>query len=234
MAVAEQAKQLVEDIGLLIDYGVDSGGEQAKKLVAEYCRSILVLKLLKNHYSILPEAREDAVIKVSKLQYKDGIYLFVVATDHHAYLYLCSQDRVVFIGEYLSEMETEVLTFFEYSSQKEFRESCPPVEKLAEYPKTGGEETNTCPVCGVEGGEYHLLGCVVEVCPWCEGQLASCNCRFELLDVDEIEDEDQLEAFADLLHDKGRIVFSKEQSPAYPGTSKGVDRAGNKIKKERP
>lgn len=72
-------------------------------------------------------------------------------------------------------------------------------------------------------GEEHLLGCVVEVCPWCEGQLNSCNCRFEQLEVDELLDEEQLEKFEDLLNAKGRVPFVKGHKPAYPGTSDGLD-----------
>jgi hypothetical protein len=34
-----------------------------------------------------------------------------------------------------------------------------------------------CPACGAKAGDYHVLGCDVEQCPYCGGQLISCDCR---------------------------------------------------------
>ncbi|PIE35201.1 hypothetical protein CSA56_05145 [candidate division KSB3 bacterium] len=75
----------------------------------------------------------------------------------------------------------------------------------------------------MEEGEYHLLGCVIEICPWCDSQLHSCNCRFEKLETEEIESEEQLKNLLDLLEEKGRIAYSANESLAYPGTSDGLD-----------
>jgi hypothetical protein len=33
-----------------------------------------------------------------------------------------------------------------------------------------------CPDCDCDVGEFHLLGCDVEVCPRCNGQAISCDC----------------------------------------------------------
>ena len=38
-----------------------------------------------------------------------------------------------------------------------------------------------CHDCGVEEGQYHLLGCDMERCPFCGGQLISCDCPYKLL-----------------------------------------------------
>jgi hypothetical protein len=65
-------------------------------------------------------------------------------------------------------------------------------------------------------GEYHLLGCPVEICPWCDGQLSRCGCRFEQLGVDVLEDEEDLEELERILEEKGRIPYSEEQYPSYP------------------
>ncbi len=127
------------------------------------------------------------------------------------------------LGEYRKEIDPEVLSFFGFQSQEEFLEICPSVEDLAQYTASNGDERKLCPVCGVPEGECHILGCTVEICPWCEGQLSNCNCRFEQLKVDEIEDEQQLETFVDMLEAKGRIQYAKSQAPAYPGTSSGLD-----------
>jgi hypothetical protein len=116
-----------------------------------------------------------------------------------------------------------VLSFLGLASQEEFTQVCLPVKDLEEYAVTGKAEKAICPVCGVPEGESHLLGCTVEICPWCEGQLSYCNCRFEQLNTEAIEDEQQLETFLDMLTAKGRIPYKKSQAPAYPGTSGGLD-----------
>lgn len=38
-----------------------------------------------------------------------------------------------------------------------------------------------CHDCRCKEGELHMLGCDMEKCPFCGGQLISCNCRYELL-----------------------------------------------------
>jgi hypothetical protein len=51
------------------------------------------------------------------------------------------------------------------------------------------------------------LGCPVEVCPWCEGQLTNCNCRFTQVGVDRFTADCQLDNFIEALEAKGRIPF---------------------------
>jgi hypothetical protein len=36
-----------------------------------------------------------------------------------------------------------------------------------------------CHDCLVENGQYHVLGCDVEECPSCAGQLISCGCLWD-------------------------------------------------------
>lgn len=216
--------ELIEEIQLLIQYCVNEVEvEEAEELVVKYQSSLLILRLFKEYYSTLPEAREEPVVKISELIHRKGIYLFVLSSTNYSYLYVVSAEDVILLCEYLKDVSQEILSFFGYSSQKEFSKNCPPVEELKEYDPSNESIQSHCPTCGVEEGENHIFGCVVEVCPWCDGQLCNCNCRFEQLETEVIDSEEQLETFLDLLTDKGRVPFSRNQSPAYPGTSEGLD-----------
>lgn len=41
-----------------------------------------------------------------------------------------------------------------------------------------------CHDCNAEEGQYHSPGCDMERCPFCGGQLITCGCCYELLDID--------------------------------------------------
>jgi hypothetical protein len=213
--------QIIEEIKLFIQYAVpEKDIPSAVALIDRHRDNALMLRLFREYYLALPEAREEAVVKVAKLIDRQGVHLFVVSTARYSYLYAVSPDHVLLLGEYCKEVDQEVLTFFGFKSQEEFLKICPAVDELKEYFMA---EKEICPVCGVPEGENHFLGCTVEVCPWCEGQLSYCNCRFEQLAINVIEDEQQLEKLNDLLEAKGRIPFQKIHAPAYPGTSGGLD-----------
>ncbi len=224
MPIANKTHQIIEEIKLFIQYSVpESEIKPAVALVDRYKNNAFIVRLFREYYSSLPEAREEAVLRIARLLDRQGVHLFVVSTAAFSYLYAVSADQVLLLGEYRQEVDDQVLSFFGFQSQEDFLENCPPAEDLKEYTAAQGNEKKICAVCGVLEGECHILGCTVEICPWCDGQLSKCNCRFEQLETDEIEDEQQLEKFMDLLDAKGRIPYQKSQAPAYPGTSGGLD-----------
>jgi hypothetical protein len=222
--VGKDTTTMMEEIELYVTYAVEERDlEMARGVVASYKNNSRLLRLLREYYTVLPEAREEPVHKLTCLKDQEGVGLFVVVCTSHSYLYVVSVEEVLLLCEYKKEVPVEVLSFFGYSSQDDFLKDCPPVEELVAYPGDADAAFSVCPACGVAEGEIHLLGCVGEICPWCEGNLSKCNCRFEQLKVEEIEDEEQLETFSELLSAKGRIPYAKEQKVAYPGTSEGLD-----------
>ncbi len=224
MALENKPRQLIEEIKLFIQYSVPENELQsAVALLDRYKNNAFIVRLLREYYFNLPEAREEAVVRIARLIDQKGVHLFVVTTVSFAYLYAVSAEHVLLMGEYPQEIDTEMLSFLGLESQEDFLKICLPVKYLVEYAATSTTENEICPVCGVQEGENHLLGCTVEICPWCEGQLSYCNCRFEQLHTDTIEDEQQLEKFFEILTTKGRIPYQKSQAPAYPGTSGGLD-----------
>ena len=222
--VENDRKTIMEEIEIYIQYAVAKHDlELAKNVISSYRNNERVLRLLREYYTVLPEAREEPVHKLVCLMEQGGVGLFVVVSTTYSYLYVVSVEEVLLLGEYQKEVPLEVLSFFGYSSQEAFLKECPPSEDLVAYPGGEDDSAQVCPACGVADGEEHLLGCIVEVCPWCAGTLNKCNCRFEQLKVEDIENEEQLETFSELLSAKGRIPYSKEQKIAYPGTSEGLD-----------
>ena len=225
MVVSQQLNKLIKEIKLFISYAVPENEiKDPKQLVERYRNDRIILNLLRQYYVALPDAREEAVIRIYKLVQRQGVFLFVVSTSSTAHLYAVSVDEVVWLGEYLSELDPETLAFWGLTDQEDFAKICVPINELEDYPGETKNKRQECPACGVEEGEYHLLGCSVEVCPWCEGQLNKCNCRFEQLEVDVVDNEEQLKHFLELLTAKGRIPFQRQQAPYYPGTSDGLDR----------
>jgi hypothetical protein len=48
----------------------------------------------------------------------------------------------------------------------------------------GKQLKQTCHDCGVSEGQLHKPGCDMEQCPFCGGQLISCDCCYEIMGID--------------------------------------------------
>ena len=64
-----------------------------------------------------------------------------------------------------------------------------------------------CGDCHALEGENHELGCDLEQCPFCGGQLISCDCCYEILNIDGRLTLEQRMQWEHMLNDKGRVPF---------------------------
>lgn len=212
-------EEILKEIELFIEYGVPADEKKAAvAFLRERKNMPVLLTLLKEYYSALPHAREEAVSRVCLIDAVQGTFMLGVTTTHHEYLYCVDYENAVLVGEREPGIEEgDVLLFFGYPNNEEFKKE---LAEFRDYPEfeehSDAADQDLCPVCSVKIGENHHLGCSVEICPWCEGQLNNCNCRFEQLGVDEITSENEVLEFAQKLEDKGRVPFEKGQGPSYP------------------
>jgi hypothetical protein len=69
-------------------------------------------------------------------------------------------------------------------------------------------ERHTCHDCGVFEGQIHQWDCDMERCPFCGGQLISCECDPQELGVKEgMTDEQAEQAVKHKVEEKGRIPY---------------------------
>ena len=52
------------------------------------------------------------------------------------------------------------------------------------WKEDGSWEVALCHDCGCSEGELHESGCDMERCPFCGGQLISCDCCYDILGID--------------------------------------------------
>ena len=221
MPLSEKIEKIVKEVELFIQYGVQESEQQdALEFLQRYRDDDLALQLMRAFYSSLPEPHEEAIVRIALIQKKDDIFLLGLSTARLSYLYLATDQKAVFLGEYGKEIvEPEMLTLFGYPDAKDFVEKYPELMACEEYEPARSSRTKFCPVCSTAVGEHHLLGCPVEVCPWCDGQFSRCGCRFEQLGLDVLEDEDELEELERILQEKGRIPYAPGQCPSYPSAA---------------
>lgn len=187
----------------------------AEDLLDLYHEDRLGLTLLREFYTCLPEAREEWIREIRVLNRHRGVFLLIAVTTLEKYLYLVSSEGIEFHGNMTDGyLARELLDFFGYDSAEAFAAVCAAPDEVPVYEPLLIDE-DICPACHAASGEQHELGCPVEICPWCGGQLISCDCRFEQLGLDGIATEEEVLQFEFLLEQRGRIPYSSEQRPRY-------------------
>ena len=222
-------KERKETIKLFIKYAVPGElAEQAAALLDKYEADIIGLNLFHSFYSCLPEGIEDAIEKLLLLARKQGVFLLCASSSSGInYHYLVNNEGAVLLGTLAEGIaDKALLDFFGFKDNKSFLSLGKDLSRIEEY-EPSPEDRSLCPACQTAVGEYHILGCPVEICPWCNGQLTHCNCRFTWLEVENIDRESQIEKLQERLDAEGRIPFSKEHSPTYPADDLSDD--GEKI-----
>ena len=212
--LGERKKQ----IRLLMKYAVaEEHLERAKSFVNMYENDAIALNLFHTFYSFLPDGCDDSIEELHLLTRKQGVFLICATTMHADYIYLVTTERAEFLGKLTDGIwEEEILNFFRIADRDTFIKKYGDLSHASTY-TPGNEAKDLCPVCSAASGEHHTSGCPLEICPWCDGQLTNCNCRFTIMNKDHIEKEAHIDAFQKLLNEKGRIPFDAERDMlAYP------------------
>jgi len=202
-----------EAILLLIEYAAPEDHKNAaKKMVEHYQGDRIALNLLHEFYSFLPEAEDDFIKTIQLLDNREGVFLLLITSSIERYLYMASLDSVAFLGKLADGIwDKEALEYFKLTHE----ESCQRFKKPEMFPEYTSLDQSTvhCKICSAAIGEQHRLGCPVEICPWCAGQLTTCNCRFTQLGKDKIKTQKDLKMLQEKLAEKGRIPFEVSQQP---------------------
>ncbi len=213
-----QAEQKRKHILAAMDYAVPEGERAAAEdLLDIYQDDPIALLLLQEFYSFLPEAREDWIRELRLVSRRRGLFLLMALTRHDKYLYLVSSEGIEFHGRVEDGFfADELIDYFGYDRHEALTAACADIESLPVYEPLCFD-ADICPACHAASGEYHELGCPVEICPWCGGQLIHCNCRYEQLGLDAISSEEELDRLEALLEQRGRLPYSPEQRPSFAG-----------------
>jgi hypothetical protein len=217
-------KERSQEIALLMQYAVPEAERvPARKLLEKYGDDAVALSVFHHFYSFLPEGLDDAITILRRLARRESKFLLCATTSHGDYLYATDSEAAVFLGPLAEGMPGEVLDFFGFASPETFPKTH---QDLGRFPVHVPPylDRSLCPACHAAEGEFHTLGCPVEICPWCGGQLTSCPCRFSQLGIHEMDKEAQIDDLLELLYAKGRIPFNaEEQAPAYPTSPADLD-----------
>jgi len=208
----------IDEIRTYLSYSVPAGFlDQALALLDTVAHDPIGRGILGDFYKNLPDAREDGIRTLRVLGNSQGIFLIATQTFYeHCYLYLAAPSDIRLVGPPDACLaEQELFSFFAIT----------PPESSATFDETIAaapaytpsiEVHDHCPVCFAATGAYHSFGCPVEVCPWCQGQLTACGCRFEKLQLPQLETFKECENLLELMNKKGRIPYTPRQRPGYP------------------
>lgn len=220
MSSVEEQRQEIEN---LMEYAVpEELMDEALDLLDIYRNDRIALELLREFYRFLPEAKNDLVREIRLAARKQGVLLLMAITGEARYFYLVSSEGVEFQGRVAEGVyDNEILDFFGYESREELQKESRVHEKYEIYKPIDSDES-ICPACHAATGELHELGCPVELCPWCGGQLVYCTCRYDQLEVESMSTEEDIRRFEEILEERGRIPYSPEQRPNFPDEGPGV------------
>lgn len=216
----ERKRQAIRD---LMEYAVPEGRmEEAEDLLDIYRNDLVALELLHEFYGFLPEARNDWIREIRLVGRRQGMFLLAAITPLNGYMYLVSSEGIEFQGILTEGLwDRELLDFFGYGSREKFNEQGRSAENFIIYEPLD-TDLDICPACHAASGEVHELGCPVEICPWCGGQLVYCSCRYDQLGVESLSSEEDIIRFEEILNRRGRIPYSPEQRPSFLDEGPGV------------
>ncbi len=209
----------LNSIRALMDFAVpEEKMVEALDLLEIYSEDKIGLDVLHEFYSYLPEGKDDWIREIRLIGRQKGMFLLACITGLTCYIYLVSSEGIEFHGSFEEGIwDKEVLDFFGIENPKD-RKGLDGPEKLYPIYEPIGRDAEICPACHAATGEFHELGCPVELCPWCGGQFVYCNCRFDKLELDTLSGEAELIKLEELLSEKGRIPYAPEQRPSFLDT----------------
>lgn len=201
----------------LMDYAVPEGlRAEALALLDKHGADIIALNIFHSFYSFLPEGEDDAIKTLRLLFRRQGAFLLCANTGLSDYLYFATSENAMFLGPLAEGVaDPEVLEFLQVDDQETFIKRYGNAAEFPEY-SPAYLDKELCPICLVANGELHVFGCPVEVCPWCNGQLSRCDCRFSRLGRSRLESEKLIDDLLALATEKGRVPFdAAKHRPAY-------------------
>ena len=211
-------QERVDEIKLLMQYAAPEEHRKVGiELIEKHGADRVALNLFHAFYSYLPDARDDVIKILRELERQKGVFLISSTTLYEDYLFIVTQEKAEFIGALSKGIwDEEVLNFFGFANRESFLKKFRDISNVAVYTPVAIDRS-LCPACSVADGEHHVFGCPVEICPWCEGQFTSCNCRFTQLNKNRLDRESHLKDLQAKAEEKGRIPFDAEKHmPAFP------------------